>query len=134
MLRWTAIGTVCLLAVAPIAAYAQSSSASPSAPAKASGKARGGDVTREEYIIDAKAHAARLANRRFDAIDTQKKGVITRDQYVKYYEGRSAQFAQRRFDQIDKDHNGVIEQSELDAWRAAHQRPRRPAATAPAAK
>src|SRR5579863_7899691 len=113
MLRWTAVGAVSLLLVAPLAAYAQSSASSPGPPAKASTKASGGNLTREEYLLDAKAHAARLANRRFDAIDTQKKGVITRDQYVEYYEGRSAQFAQRRFDLIDKDHNGVIEPSEL---------------------
>jgi hypothetical protein len=134
MTRWTALGALCVLLVLPSAAGAQSSPPAASPPAAASGKAGSAGITKEEYVINAKAHAAKLANRRFDAIDTGHKGVVTRDQYVTYYEGRSAQFASRRFDQIDKDHNGVIEQSELDAWKAAHRRTRSASATTPAAK
>ena len=138
MMRWAAVGTLCLVLAAPVAAEAQSTppganppAANPSAKAS-SRKAGGAGIARQEYVLDAKARAARVANRRFDAMDTGHKGVVTRDQYVKYYEERSAQFASRRFDAIDKDHNGVIEQSELDAWKAAHQRSRTPPAAPPA--
>lgn len=134
MIRSAALGVLCLLLAAPVAAYAQSNPpASPPAKTK-SAKAGGAGIARQEYVLDAKARAAKLANRRFDAMDTGHKGVVTRDQYVNYYEARSAQFASRRFDLIDKDHNGVIEQSELDAWKAAHRRLRNPAAAPPAKK
>lgn len=134
MTRWTALGALCLLFVLPCGAHAQSSPPAASPPAATSNKASGAGVAREEYILDAKARAAKLANRRFDAIDTAHKGVVTRDEFVKYYEDRSAQFASRRFDLIDTDHNGVIEQSELDAWKAAHQRTRSTSAGSPSTK
>lgn len=134
MVRWAAAGTLLLVLALPFSAGAQSNPpASPPAKAK-SAKAGGAGITRQEYILDAKARAAKLANRRFEAMDTGHKGVVTRDQYVNYYEARSARFASRRFDLIDKDHNGVIEQSELDAWKAAHRRLRNPAAAPPAKK
>lgn len=129
MMRWAAVGVLCVLLVAPVAAYAQSSPPTASPPAKSSKKAGGAGIARQEYLLDAKARAAKLASRRFAAMDTGHKGVVTRDQFVKYYEERSAQFASRRFDLIDKDHNGVIEQSELDAWKAAHRRLKNPTAT-----
>jgi hypothetical protein len=134
MTRWTALGALCVLLVLPSFADAQSTPPAASPPAKTSQKASGAGISREEYILDAKARAAKAANRRFDAIDTAHKGVVTRDQFVTYYEERSAQFASRRFDQIDKDHNGVIEQSELDAWKAAHRRAKSASANTPATK
>ena len=133
MRGWAAAGACILLVAGPLAAYAQSSAPPASPPAKTTAKKAGSaGITREQYVIDAKARAARVAGRRFNTIDSAHKGVITRDQFVKYYEERSAQFASRRFDAIDKDHNGVIEQSELDAWQGAHQRGRSGASPAPA--
>jgi hypothetical protein len=53
---------------------------------------------------------------------------MTRDAYIHREERRAA----AHFDRIDANHDGVLQQSEIDAWRAAH--PRRHRARAKPAK
>jgi len=50
---------------------------------------------------------------------------MTRDEYVR----RATERAGKHFDRMDTNHNGILEQSEIDAWKAAH--PGRKGATEP---
>jgi hypothetical protein len=50
---------------------------------------------------------------------------MTRDDYIR----RAAERAGKHFDRMDTNHNGILEQSEMDAWKAAH--PGRKGATEP---
>jgi hypothetical protein len=107
-MRRTAIASVVVSLLLPAAAFG------------ASGPQPG--MKLDDYVKADVAHAEALAGKRFDQIDTAKKGVVDRASYIKYYEERSQRLAKARFDRIDTDHNGVLEESELAAWKAAHAR------------
>ena len=75
-----------IILLMPAAALAQSAPASspPKAPS-----ARGGDITRDEYVQRAIDRAKRAAEKRFDRMDTDHDGVLTAD------ERRAARAARR---------------------------------------
>jgi hypothetical protein len=60
-------------------------------------------------------------------------GGMTRDAYIHRAEERAGRRAGAHFDRMDTNHDGVLQQSEIDAWRAAHPRHRRVHATKPKA-
>jgi len=74
------VGLVALLS--PLAALAQTAPA-PASPAPASpsaAPARGGDITRDDYIQRAVERARRAAETRFDRMDTDHDGVLTAEE------------------------------------------------------
>ncbi len=75
-----ALGLVALLY--PISGLAQTAPDAPSAapPAASTSRARGGDITREEYVNRAVERARRAAEARFDRMDTDHDGVLTADE------------------------------------------------------
>jgi hypothetical protein len=88
-----AILVVSLVALlCPAAALAQTAPAPPAAPAPAApapsavtdtphaARARGGDITRAEYIERAVERAKRAAEKRFDKLDTNHDGVLSADE------------------------------------------------------
>jgi hypothetical protein len=65
----------------PAAAVAQSAPATSTATAASSTKpAKGGDITRAEYIERAVERAKRAAEKRFDKMDANHDGVLTADE------------------------------------------------------
>ncbi len=83
------VGFVALLS--PLAALGQTAPA-PTSPAPASpsaAPAKGGDITRDQYVQRAVDRARRAAETRFDRMDSDHDGVLTADE-------RRAARAQRR--------------------------------------
>jgi hypothetical protein len=66
-----------LVLLTPAAAFAQSAPAT-STPRAAS--ARGGDITRDEYVQRAIDRARRSAEARFDRMDTDHDGILTAEE------------------------------------------------------
>ena len=50
---------------------------------------------------------------------TRRAGV-TREAYIHHAVALEERRAAARFDAMDTNHDGILEQSEIDAWRAAH--------------
>lgn len=65
------------------------SAAAPAGAAPAAPRARGGDITRDDYIERAKQNAAR----RFDAMDANHDGVLTADERRTYRDSHRRQRA-----------------------------------------
>lgn len=76
------LSLVLLLAlIIPVAASAQTAPPAPAASAPApSRSARGGDITRDEYVQRAVDRARRAAETRFDRMDANHDGTLTADE------------------------------------------------------
>ncbi len=98
-----AILAVSLIALLyPVAAAAQTApAAAPSAPSAA--PARGGDITRDDYIQRAVERARRAAEKRFDQMDTNHDGVLTAEERRAARAERAEQRDQRQ--QQREEHN-----------------------------
>ena len=72
----------------PAMAMAQTATPAEKAPAA---RARGGDITKEEYV----ERARRAAERRFDKLDTNHDGVLTADERRAAREARAQRRAAR---------------------------------------
>jgi hypothetical protein len=74
-----AVGLVAFLG--PLAALAQTAPTPATTPASPSvAPARGGDITRDQYIEHAVERARRAAEKRFDRMDTDHDGVLTAEE------------------------------------------------------
>lgn len=74
-----------LIMLGPTAGLAQTAPASPppaaaETPAPPAGRARGGDISRDEYIERAVERAKRAAEKRFDKMDANHDGILTADE------------------------------------------------------
>jgi hypothetical protein len=73
-----------LVVLFPAAAPAQPAPAAPPSAADLAppnaGRARGGDITRDDYIARAVERAKHAAEKRFDKMDADHNGVLTADE------------------------------------------------------
>jgi hypothetical protein len=83
-----AVSLIALLA--PAAASAQTATAPAPATTNAA-PARGGDISRDEYIQRAVDRAKRAAEKRFDQMDANHDGVLTADERRNYRAARRQQ-------------------------------------------
>jgi hypothetical protein len=87
------LGLALVALLCPAVATAQSPSAAPTAPtppapaatapataAPSGSRARGGDITRDEYVARAVERAKHAAETRFDRMDLNHDGVLTADE------------------------------------------------------
>ena len=79
-----------------LAQTAPSSTGAAGVPAATTAPARGGDISRDEYIERAVERARRSAGARFDRMDTNHDGVLSADERRAAREERAERRAARR--------------------------------------
>ena len=87
-MRTILLVSLCAL-LCPASALAQTAPVPATAPAPAA-SARGGDISRDEYIQRAVDRAKRAAEKRFDQMDANHDGVLTAEERRSYRAERRA--------------------------------------------